>query len=284
MSDATSTQTTNGESARTEGILFEVIDDVAWITIDRPSKGNALDPDSRDKIRDIIGELNTSYDARAIVLTASGSKLFCPGADLSAPRETKRREGVPPRSMGDARRMMLDGQYTLFPAILDSDLPIIAAVNGTAAGMGAHLAFACDLVIAADNAKFIEVFTRRGLVVDALGAYLLPKMIGLHKAKELIFFADDLPAAEAERLGLVNRVVPADRLRDTAAEWAARLASGPTKALGLSKWLLNRSLDATRAEMVHAESLAVEINTNSADFAEGMAAFRERREPTWRGY
>ncbi len=180
--------------------------------------------------------------------------------------------------------MMLDGQYTLFPAIMDSDLPIIAAVNGTAAGMGAHLAFACDLVIAADHAKFVEVFSRRGLVVDALGAYILPKTIGLHKAKELIFFADDLPVADAERLGLVNKVVPSAELEATATEWAERLAQGPTKALGLSKWLLNQSLDADRQTMIHNESWAVEVNTYTEDSKEGLASFRERRAPQWKGY
>lgn len=127
--------------------------------------------------------------------------------------------------------MMLDGQYTLFPAILDSELPIIAAVNGTAAGMGAHLAFACDLVIAAEGTKFIEVFSRRGLVVDALGAYLLPRTIGLHKAKELVLFADDLPVAEAERLGLVNKVVPRDELAATAGSGPGGLHPGPPRHL-----------------------------------------------------
>jgi 2-(1,2-epoxy-1,2-dihydrophenyl)acetyl-CoA isomerase len=267
-----------------EQIRFEVVNQVAWITIDRPEAGNALSPPCRDRIRDLVASTNATHHARAIVLTASGEKLFCPGADLAYPRESDRAEGVPDRVVGDARRMMLDGQYTLFPAILDSDLPIIAAVNGTAAGMGAHLALACDLVIAADNAKFIEVFSRRGLVVDALGAYLLPRLIPMHKAKELIFFAEDLPAADAERLGLVNRVVPAAELHDAATEWAERLASGPTRALSLSKWLLNQSLDADRQTMMNAESWAVEINTHSEDFAEGMASFRERRSPEWRGY
>lgn len=279
MAEASSTDRPLDEQVR-----LEIVDQVAWITIDRPEKGNALSPPCRDRIRDLINELNGSYAARAIVLTAAGDKLFCPGADLSHRVPSERPEGVPERAVGDARRMMLDGQYTLFPAILDSELPIIAAVNGTAAGMGAHLAFACDLVIAAEGTKFIEVFSRRGLVVDALGAYLLPRTIGLHKAKELVLFGDDLPVAEAERLGLVNKVVPRDQLAATASEWAGRLASGPTKALGLSKWLLNQSFDVDRNTMMSNESLAVELNTHSEDFAEGMASFRERRDPVWSGY
>ena len=173
-------------------IRFELKGSVAWITIDRPQVGNALNPPGRNRIRDLINDLNVSKQARCIVITATGEKLFCPGADLSHVYEKNRPEGVPDQVAGDPRRMMLDGQYTLFPAILDSDIPIIAAVNGTAAGMGAHLALACDLVIAADNAKFVEVFARRGLVPDALGPWLLPRIIGVRKTMELMLFARDL--------------------------------------------------------------------------------------------
>ena len=257
---------------------------VGWIEINRPAAGNALTPPCRDRIRDLVEAANASYRVRALVITASGEKLFCPGADLSYQYPNERPEGVPDRAMGDARRMMLRGQYTLFPALLDSDLPIIASVNGTAAGMGAHLAFACDLIIAADHAKFVEVFARRGLVIDALGAYLLPRMIPLHKVRELAFFGDDLPVEEAHRLGLVNRVVPSSDLRSETAAWAERLASGPTKAIGLSKWLINQSLDVDRQTMIHNEAWAVELNTYSADSSEGIASFRERRNPEWRGW
>ncbi len=186
--------------------------------------------------------------------------------------------------MGDPRRMMLDGQYKLFPAILDSDIPIIAAVNGTAAGMGSHLALACDLVIAADNAKFVEVFARRGLVPDALGPWLLPRIIGMRRTMELFLFAEDLPAATAESWGLINRVVPAEELESAATQWSQRIANGPTLSYGLTKWLVNSSLDADRAQMVHNEALAVEINTYSEDSTEGVASFREARKPIWKGY
>lgn len=265
-------------------IRLDLRGSVAWITIDRPAVGNALNPPCRNRIRDLINDLNVSKRARCIVLTATGEKLFCPGADLSHVYEKDRPEGVPDQVVGDPRRMMLDGQYTLFPAILDSDIPIIAAVNGTAAGMGAHLALACDLVIAADNAKFVEVFARRGLVPDALGPWLLPRIIGVRKTMELMLFADDLPAAEAADLGLVNKVVPAADLESAATEWAERIASGPTFSFGLTKWLVNQSLDTDRATMIHNESIAVEMNTHSEDSQEGIASFRERRAPEWKGY
>jgi 2-(1,2-epoxy-1,2-dihydrophenyl)acetyl-CoA isomerase len=267
-----------------EQIRFELRGKVAWIIIDRPEVGNALNPPCRNRIRDLINELNVSKQARCIVLTATGEKLFCPGADLSHPYEKDRPDDVPQQVVGDPRRLMLDGQYTLFPAILDSDIPIIAAVNGTAAGMGAHLALACDLVIAADNTKFVEVFARRGLVPDALGAWLLPRIIGMRRTMELFLFARDLPATEAESLGLVNKTVPAAELEQQATAWAEQIAAGPTVAFGLAKWLVNQSLDVDRQTMIHNEALAVEMNTYSQDSQEGIASFRERRDPEWKGY
>ena len=267
-----------------EQIRFEMRGDAAWIVIDRPEVGNALDPPCRDRIRDLLDGLNVSKQARCVVLTATGDRLFCAGADLSHGYERPRPDDVPQQVAGDARRMMLDGQYTLFPAILDSDIPIIAAVNGTAAGMGSHLALACDLVIAAESAKFVEVFARRGLVPDALGPWLLPRIIGPRRTMELFLFAEDLPAAKAESWGLVNAVVPAAELAAAATEWSERIAGGPTLSFGLAKWLVNQSLDADRAQMIHNESLAVELNSHSEDSAEGVASFRERRDPIWKGY
>ena len=267
-----------------EQIRFKVENQVAWITIDRPERGNALTPECRDRIRDLVEGLNSQFDARAAVLTATG-KLFCPGADISVGRAAPSRpEGAPQPAVGEPRRMMLRGQHTLMPALLECDIPIIAAVNGTAAGMGAHLALMCDLVILSDRAKFIEIFTRRGLVPDALGAWILPRLVGLQKAKELLFFAEDIPAAEAERIGLCNKVVPADQLEQTARDWAERLAQGPTKAYMLTKWMVNRSLDVDRHTIAEEESWAVEVNQHTADVAEGIASFREKREPRFRGW
>ena len=268
-----------------ENIGFEIINDVAWITMNNPDRGNALTPNMRDCIGDILHGLNGGFEARAVVLTASGQKLFCPGADLSVPRPgVARPDDAPDAAVGEQRRMMLNGQLRLIPAILDCELPVIAAVNGTAAGVGAHLALACDLVLMADNAKFIEVFARRGLVPDGLGTWILPRLIGLQKTKELMFFADDVPAAEAERIGLCNLVVPADELASTAASWAERLASGPTKSFMLTKWLLNRSFDVDRSTTMHDEAWAVEINHKSLDANEGVQSFLERRDPIWRGF
>jgi len=267
-----------------EQIRLEYRGKVAWITIDRPEVGNALNPPCRDRLRDIFNSLNTNHRARVAVLTAAGDKLFCPGADLTHVYEQDRADDIPDRVVGDPRRMMLDGQYTLFPAILDCEIPIIAAVNGTAAGMGSHLALACDLVICSDRSKFVEVFARRGLVPDALGPWLLPRIIGVRRTMELMLFADDLPAEKAKEFGLVNRVVPHKELHAAATEWAERLASGPTRSFGFTKWLVNQSLDTDRRTMMDNEAIAVELNTHTADSEEGLASFRERRPPQWKGY
>lgn len=268
-----------------EQIRLEYRGDVAWITIDRPEVGNALSPPCRDRLRDLFRSFDTNHRARAVVLTATGDRLFCPGADLSHRyTDPDRNPSVPERIVGDTRRMMLEGQYSLFPALLDCDVPVIAAVNGTAAGMGAHLALACDLVVCAEHAKFVEVFARRGLVPDALGPWLLPRLIGVRRTMELFLFADDLPAPRALEWGMVNAVVPAEELEATATAWSERLAAGPTRAFALTKWLVNRSLDVDRQTMIDAEAWAVELNMGTADAAEGIAAFRERRPPAWKGY
>ena len=268
-----------------EKVQFEIIDQVAWITINNPDKGNAMSPGMRDRMTGLFESLNGQFDARAVVLTATGQKLFCPGADISVGREyAQRPDDAPALAVGEPRRMMLRGQHPLMSSILDCELPVIAAVNGTAAGMGVHLALMCDLVIMADHAKFIEVFARRGLVPDAMGTWILPRLIGPMKTKELMFFADDIPADYALELGLCNKVVPGEELIPSVMEWAVRLATGPTKAHMFTKWLVNRSLDVDRRTITEEESWAVELNNGTLDAQEGVNSFRERRDPNWRGF
>jgi 2-(1,2-epoxy-1,2-dihydrophenyl)acetyl-CoA isomerase len=257
---------------------------VLWLTLNRPEAANAVTPDQRDRLIDLLVDAGDRVEVRTVVLTATG-RHFCTGADLRHSRPGPARpEGAPDRVVGDVSRMIAAGAQRLMTAVLDCPKPVIAAVNGTAAGIGAHLALACDLVIAAEDARFIEVFVRRGLVPDGAGAWLLPRLVGLHKAKELMFFGDEVPAAEAARIGLVNRVVPAEELEKVAGEWAARLAAGPTRSIGLTKGLLNRSLDADRTTALHDEALAQELNMTTHDANEGVAAFVERRDPDYRGW
>ena len=273
------------EENLSEKVQFEIIDQVAWITINNPDKGNAMSPGMRDRMTGLFESLNGQFDARAVVLTATGQKLFCPGADISVGREyAQRPDDAPALAVGEPRRMMLRGQHPLMSSILDCELPVIAAVNGTAAGMGVHLALMCDLVLMADHAKFIEVFARRGLVPDAMGTWILPRLIGPMKTKELMFFADDIPADYALELGLCNKVVPSEELIPSVMEWAVRLATGPTKAHMFTKWLVNRSLDVDRRTITEEESWAVELNNGTMDAQEGVNSFRERRDPNWRGF
>ncbi|KAB2593568.1 enoyl-CoA hydratase/isomerase family protein [Streptomyces arboris] len=253
-------------------------DGVSWITLNRPEAMNAVTWEQRERIIALLVDASADPAVRAVVLTATG-RGFCAGADLrGAPAQT--RERVP----GDVARTIRLGAQRLIAAVLDCEKPVIAAVNGTAAGIGAHLAFACDLVLAADTARFIEVFVRRGLVPDGGGAYLLPRLVGPQRAKELMFFGDALTAADAVRMGLVNRAVPAEELAGLAAAWAGRLACGPTRAIALTKQLVNDSLTADRATAFAAEAAAQEINMTTRDANEGVASFVERRTPEYRGY
>jgi 2-(1,2-epoxy-1,2-dihydrophenyl)acetyl-CoA isomerase len=221
-----------------------------------------------------------------VVLTAAGEKHFCTGADLRAGGVVlpKKPEGAPDRIVGDAARTIRTGIQRLTGAIADCEKPVIAAVNGTAAGGGLSMVLAADLVVAAEHARLIQVFVRRGLIPDGGGTYFLPRLVGLQKAKELVFFGDDLSATDAERIGLVNRVVPGPELAAAAREWAERLAQGPTKTIGLAKRLLNRSLDADRATLFEEEAMVVELITGSGDSAEGVASFRERRPTEFKGW
>ncbi|MYW35017.1 enoyl-CoA hydratase-related protein [Streptomyces sp. SID2119] len=253
-------------------------DGVSWITLNRPEAMNAVTWEQRERVIALLADASADPAVRAVVLTATG-RGFCAGADLrGAPAQT--RERVP----GDVARTIRLGAQRLIAAVLDCEKPVIAAVNGTAAGIGAHLAFACDLVLAADTARFIEVFVRRGLVPDGGGAYLLPRLVGPQRAKELMFFGDALPAADAERMGLVNRAVPEAELAGLAAAWAGRLAGGPTRAIALTKQLVNDSLTADRATAFAAEAAAQEINMTTRDANEGVTSFVERRTAEYRGH
>lgn len=266
-------------------LRYEVAGGVARITLNRPDAANAITPDQRNRMIELFEEASGDLRVRVVVLGAEG-KHFCTGADLRVSRipEAPRPEGAPERTMGDVGRNIRRGAQRLVASVLDCEKPVIAAVNGTAAGIGAHLALACDLIVAADTARFIEVFVRRGITPDGGGAYLLPRLIGLAKAKELVFFGDDLAAPDAERIGLINKCVPADQLGDAVDEWATRLAQAPTKAVSLSKWLLNRSLDSDRRAAFEDEAWAQELASRTEDFQEGVAAFVERREVRYRGW
>jgi 2-(1,2-epoxy-1,2-dihydrophenyl)acetyl-CoA isomerase len=265
-------------------ILHELEGGVLRITINRPDVKNALGSDDRLRIIELLERASEDLYVRAVVLTGQGGS-FCSGADLRSSRTPlPRPDGAPDTAQGDVGRGIRLYAQRLISAIMDCEKPVIAAVDGVAAGMGAHVAFACDLILASSRARFIEVFIRRALVPDAGGAYLLPRMIGPHRAKQLMFFGDDVSAADAHSLGLVNAIVEPDDLLPTAMQWATRLATGPTRTLALTKSLVNRSLDIDRATAFELEAHAQDMNMTTHDGREGLASFVERRPSEFRGW
>ncbi len=268
----------------TDLVTCVVDDGVATITIDRPEARNALTWSMRDRLSDLFDEVSLDVGVRAVLLTGAGG-AFCAGADLRQPQPPNPRPDDAPRFVaGEVTALLHNGWQRLTSSVLDCTKPVIAAVDGVAAGGGAQLALACDLVLASDGARFKEVFVDRGIVPDAGAAYLVTRLVGPQRAKELFFFGDAVAAGEAEAMGLVNRVVPAADLQDTARSWARRLAAGPTRAIGITKALVNRAFESDRATALRDEAIGQEIAQATADAKEGVAAFVERRDPTFRGW
>jgi len=258
-------------------VLSGVEAGVMRITLNRPDRGNAIAPNQRDRIIALLAEADADQAVRVVLIQSTG-KHFCTGADIG------NMGGGGERPAGSTMRIMLNGAQKLIAAVLDCGKPVIAAVQGPAAGMGAHLALASDMIVASDAAWFSQPFVLRGITLDAAGAYLLPRRLGLQKAKELAFLGDKLPADEAKALGLVNIVCAPEELADKANALAARLAAGATTAISLSKRLLNASLDTSRADAFLAEAMAQEINGKTGDAKEGVTAFMEKRPTNFRGY
>jgi 2-(1,2-epoxy-1,2-dihydrophenyl)acetyl-CoA isomerase len=257
---------------------------VLWVTLNRPAVRNALTVDQRRALVGIFEGASEDPTLRAVVLGGSGGS-FCGGADLRAGGGWPARPPeVPDRVIGDVGRRLVQGAQRLIEAVLDCDKPVIAMVEGVAAGMGAQLALACDMVVAADDARFIEVYLRTAILPDAGAVYLLTRLIGPQKAKQLLFFGDAVSAPEALALGLINEVVPAAELRQRVEYWAGRLASGPTRTIALTKALVNSALDRDRAACLADEAIAQDLNMLSGDAQEGLAAFVERRSVNYRGW
>ena len=269
-----------------EELLAKIENDVLWLTLNRPDAGNAITPAVRNRMIEHFDDANTNYNVRAIVLTAVGEKHFCTGAGLGSAQnaEPERPADAPDKALGDVARLVRRGWQRLVTSILDCDKPVIAAVNGTAAGGGANLVLACDLVVMADTARLIEVFVTRGIIPDAGGCYLLPRIVGPQRAKEIMFLGDAVSSADCERFGIANRVVPAAEVAATVDDLAQRLATGPTKAIAMTKWLVNRSSESSRHSAFEEEAYAQELVTGTADMAEGIAAFGERRAPDFKGW
>jgi 2-(1,2-epoxy-1,2-dihydrophenyl)acetyl-CoA isomerase len=269
----------------TDGLLTELDGGVLTITLNRPDVHNALDYLTRNALVDAFEAASADLAVRAVVLTAVGDRAFCTGADLRVPMPTPDKPAdAPKRAQGEIARGIAGGWQRAVTAVLDCEKPVVAAVNGTAAGAGMHLALACDLVVMSDAAKLVPVFVRRGIAPDAAGAYLLTRLVGVQRAKQIYLFGDDIPAAQAETWGLVTSLAPPGETLTTAQALATRLATGPTRALAVTKRLVNRALDTDRDTALHDEAWGQELVMTSEDAQEGVKAFIERRDTEFRGW
>lgn len=246
---------------------------VVTITLNRPEKKNAANGQMWDELLATLRAIAQNTDDRVLVLTGAGGE-FCAGADLSAgsPSAARRHPLASMRHVGDVAL-----------ALHRLSIPTIAKVRGVAVGAGCNMALGCDLVVASETARFAEIFALRGLSIDFGGSWVLPRIVGMHRAKELALFADIIDAAEAERIGLVNRVLPDSEIDGFVDSWAARLAAGPPIALAMTKRMLDNSMQVTLQEALDDEGTAQTVNFGTADTMEAMKAFLEKREPKFEG-
>ncbi len=255
-------------------------DSVARLVLDRPEAKNALTPEMRDDIVARVREARSDRDVRALLVTGVGD-AFCAGMDLR--QSTVAGSGGSEFNPRDTSEALRNGVQAFIRELWELDKPSVAAVNGTAVGPGAHLALACDFVMVCEQTRFVWSFARWGLVVDAGGAYLLPRLVGLPRAKAMVLLGEGAEGEEAVALGLAYRCVQtAEDLDREATALAARLAAGPVRSMGLSKQLLNASLESGLALSLEREAQAQAMAAVSAEMAEGMAAFSEKRSPDFR--
>jgi 2-(1,2-epoxy-1,2-dihydrophenyl)acetyl-CoA isomerase len=267
------------EPTEVDGLVCTLDENVLTLRIDRESTLNALTSVQRDAMIELMAGVNLRREVRAVVITGTG-RAFCSGADLKAG------SGASAQSdpvVGDLQRIVRDGVQRLVTSVLRCEKPVVAAVNGVAAGVGVSLALACDLVVAAEDARFVPAFVRRGLVPDGAATWLLPRLVGVRRAMEMVLLGDAVDAEEGLRLGLINRVVPGPELMDVTRGLATRLANGPTVGMGLTKRLINDSLDQDLHAALRAEAMAVELAGRTEDVREGIEAFRENRPAKFSG-
>lgn len=253
-------------------ILCEVMDGVGKITLNRPDKFNAFTKEMHREIMDALKRLNKDDEVRSIVLTGAG-KAFNAGQDL----------GEVQGNQIDYGEFLRERYNPVILTMRKTEKPIIAAVNGVAAGAGMSLALACDLRVASEKASFANVFVHIGLIPDSGGCYFLPRIAGIGKALELAITGDKVSAEEAYRIGLVSKVYPAETFQSDVMEYARKLAALPTKGIGLIKRAMYQELHMNLEEALEYEAYIQEIVGNTEDHREGVAAFFEKRRPVFKG-
>ncbi len=265
-------------AAAYEAITVETAGPVRTVTLNRPESLNSLNENMTSELADAIQQIRRDDAIRCMVLTGAG-RAFCSGQDLGQLKTSYADSKFVPNLKEELKRRY----HPVVFGIRELEKPVIAALNGVAAGAGLSIALACDIRIASDKASLIEVFINVGLVPDAGSTFFLPRLVGLGKALELCFTGDKVSANEALAIGMVNKVVPAEELTKATNELANRLAKLPTRAIGLTKRLLNQSFNADLHAQLDAEGLAQEAAGNSADHREGVLAFFDKRPPNFQG-
>ena len=254
-------------------VLYSVTDSILTITLNRPDVFNAVNNQMKKELLETLIQAEKDSSVRCIVLRGAGEKAFCSGQDLKEYRDAK----------SSMKEILEKGYNPIIKQMRSMEKPIIAMINGVAAGAGFSFALACDMRIMSDNAKLIQAFVRIGLVADSGSHWFLPRLVGTAKAFEYPATGKDIDAIEAKEVGLVNYAVPAAELEKVTYELAGKLANGATKAIGIIKRTLNKSLTMTFDELLSYEAMMQEVAAQSSDHKEGVAAFIEKRTPRFEG-
>ncbi|MFP4846954.1 enoyl-CoA hydratase-related protein [Winogradskyella sp. PE311] len=257
-----------------KSIQLKIENKVAHITLNRPEVFNSFNREMALSLQSILDNCEVDSEVRAIVLTGNG-KAFCAGQDL--------KEVTDPELNPGFKKILEEHYNPIITRIRSIKKPIIGAVNGVAAGAGANIALACDIVVAHEKVSFIQAFSLIGLVPDSAGTFFLPRLIGFQKAQALAMLGDKISAEEAEKMGMIYKSVPLEEFEETISKLAIKLANMPTKALGLIKELFNKSMTNTLEDQLALESKLQIEAASSNDYAEGVAAFIEKRKPNFKG-
>jgi 2-(1,2-epoxy-1,2-dihydrophenyl)acetyl-CoA isomerase len=257
-------------------ILVELHDGVLQITLNRPDVLNSLNRPMAAELQAALGRAASDPQVRAVLLTGAG-RGFCAGQDLQEALPT---DGGP---MPDISEIVRASYNPVIKAIRTIEKPVICAVNGVAAGAGANLAFACDLTIAAEEANFVESFSKLGLIPDTSGTFFVPRLAGPQRATGMFFLAEKLPALKAKEWGLIWDVVPLSHLMETAMHLAKSLATQATRGFGLTKRAMNASWANSLEQQLEVEAQCMQEAGRTQDYEEGVRAFLEKRKPEYRG-
>ena len=257
-----------------KSIQFKIENKIAYITLNRPEVFNSFNREMALSLQNTLDDCETNAEVRAIVLSGNG-KAFCAGQDL--------KEVTDPELNPGFKKILEEHYNPIITRIRAIKKPIIGAINGVAAGAGANIALACDIVVAHNKVSFIQAFSLIGLVPDSAGTFFLPRLIGFQKAQALAMLGDKIGAEEAEKMGMIYKCVTLDEFDDNINKLALKLANMPTKALGFIKELFNQSMTNTLYEQLALESKLQIEAAQSEDYKEGVAAFIEKRKPNFKG-